>query len=96
MVQKEGGGKMKLWVLMMSFAMAIGYLTPALSAEAPRMTKEELKAFLGNPDLVIIDVRYGRDWTNSDVKIKGAVREDPDNLKSWVNKYSPDQTIVFY
>ncbi len=26
-----------------------------------RITKEELKALLGNPDLVIIDVRYGRD-----------------------------------
>lgn len=69
---------------------------PVLSAEAPRMSKEDLNALLGNPDLVIIDVRYGRDWTNSDVKIKGAVREDPDNLKNWSSKYSPDKTIVFY
>ena len=29
----------------------------AKSADAPRMTKDELKAMLGNPDLVIIDVR---------------------------------------
>lgn len=87
---------MKLLTIIISFSMAIGWLTPAFSAEAPRMSKEELKALLSNPDLVIIDVRYGRDWTNSDAKIKGAVREDSDNLKSWANKYSPDQTIVFY
>ncbi len=87
---------MKLLSLIISFSMTIGLLVPAFSAEAPRMTKEELKALLGNPDLVIIDVRYGRDWTNSDVKIKSAVREDPDDLKSWANKYSPDKTIVLY
>jgi rhodanese-related sulfurtransferase len=87
---------MKLLILILFFSIVIGGFTPAFSAEAPRMSKEELRALLGNPDLVIIDVRYGRDWTNSDVKIKGAVREDPDSLKDWSNKYSPDQTIVFY
>jgi len=87
---------MKLLTIIISFSMAIGWLTPAFSTEAPRMSKEELKALLSNPDLVIIDVRYGRDWTNSDAKIKGAVREDSDNLKSWANKYSPDKTIVLY
>ena len=92
----HGGEMMKLLTLIISFSMAIGCLTPAFSAEAPRITKEELKALFGNPDLVIIDVRYGRDWTNSDIKIQGAVREDPDSLKSWANKYSPDKTIVFY
>jgi len=73
-----------------------GTIGPGFSEEAPRMTKETLKALLGNPDLVIIDVRYGKDWTQSGVKIKGAVREDPEDLKSWVHKYTPDQTIVLY
>jgi hypothetical protein len=92
----HGGEMMKLLPLIISFSMTIGLLVPAFSAEAPRITTEELKALLGNPDLVIIDVRYGRDWTNSDVKIQGAVREDPDSLKPWANKYSPDKTIVLY
>jgi rhodanese-related sulfurtransferase len=70
--------------------------TFAKSADVPRMTKDELKAMLGNPDLIIIDVRYGRDWTDSDLKIKGAVREDPEAFDSWANKYSKDKTIVFY
>lgn len=83
-------------VFILAFLVTLGSIGPALSDDAPRMTKETLKALLGNPDLVIIDVRYGKDWTQSDVKIKGAVREDPEDLKSWVHKYTPDQTIVLY
>ena len=75
----------------------VGILTSfAKSPEAPRMTKDELKAMLGSPDLIIIDVRYGKDWTESDVKIKGAVREDPEAFDSWAKKYPKDKTLVFY
>ncbi len=63
---------------------------------APRITKEELKARLDNPDVIIIDVRIGRDWNDSTLKIKGALREDPRDVSSWMNKYSRDKTIVFY
>ncbi len=68
----------------------------AKSVDAPRMTKDELKGMLGNPDLVIVDVRYGKDWTDSDLKIKGAVREDPKVFESWANKYPKNKTIVLY
>jgi len=68
----------------------------AKSTDAPRMTKEELKAMLGNPDLTIIDVRYGKDWTDSDLKIRGAVREDPKAFDSWANKYPKDKTLLLY
>jgi hypothetical protein len=57
--------------------MLAGCATLAKSTDALRMTKEELRAMLGNPNLIIIDVRYGTDWTGSDLKINGAVREDP-------------------
>ena len=73
-----------------------GCTTLAKSTDAPRMAKEELKAMLGNPNLIIIDVRYGMDWTGSDLKIKGAVREDPVAVDSWANKYPKDKTLVFY
>jgi rhodanese-related sulfurtransferase len=53
-------------------------------------------AMLGNPDLVIIDVRAQKDWKESDLKIKGAVREDPETVESWANNYSKAKTIVFY
>ena len=64
--------------------------------DAPRMTGDQLKAILGNPDLLIIDVRYGKDWTDSDLKITGAIREDPEAFDSWANKYPRDKTLVFY
>ena len=49
----------------------------AWSAEVPRMTKEELRPLLGDPSVVILDVRVGRSWTESDRKIQGAVRRIP-------------------
>jgi len=72
------------------------YVTSVMSADAPRMTKDELKALLGSPDLIIIDVRLGGDWKESDLKIKGAVREEPRDVESWANKYSKDKTLVLY
>jgi hypothetical protein len=36
------------------------------------------------------------DWADSDLKIKGAVREDPKVFESWANKYPKDKTIVLY
>jgi len=78
------------------FLMVAGCTIFDKSADAPRMTKDELKARLGNPDSLIIDVRYGNDWTDSDLKIKGAIREDPKAFDSWANKYPKDKTLVFY
>ena len=71
--------------------------TALLADEAPRMTKEQLKAQLGNPDVVIIDVRVPHAWQTGKNKIKGAVREDPTaEVDSWVYKYPKDKTYVFY
>jgi predicted sulfurtransferase len=66
------------------------------SADAPRMSKEDLKGRLGDSNTVIIDVRTGYDWEKSDSKIKGAVREDPQDVASWAKKYTKEKTIVLY
>ena len=77
--------------------LVVGILaTVAWSADVPRMKKDELKAMLDNPDLVIFDVRAQSDWKGDDSKIKGAVREDPESVKSWAEKYSKDKTFVLY
>jgi len=80
-----------------------GLTQTTLSVEAasgpenvPRMTKEQLKAQLGNSDFAIIDVRSDHDWQDSNTKIKGAVRENPSKLDSWINNYPKDKTIVLY
>ena len=49
-----------------------------------------------NADLVIIDDRTGADWSASEFKIKGAVREDPGKVEAWMEKYPKDKTLVFY
>lgn len=75
----------------------IGILaTFAKAADVPRMTKDELKPMLGSPDLVILDVRANQDWKDSDSKVKGAIREDPDSAKSWAGKYAKDNTFALY
>ncbi len=67
------------------------------AAQVPGITSEELKAMLGNPDLVIIDVRSDSQWNKSELKIQGALWEDPQkDPKSWAEKYSKDKTLVLY
>jgi predicted sulfurtransferase len=61
-----------------------------------KMTKEELRAKLDSPDVVIVDVRKGQDWKASEEKIKGAVRVDPAQVGDLAAKYDKDKTLVFY
>lgn len=68
----------------------------SLAAGVPRITKEELKTLLGNPDVAIIDGREPNHWIFSESKIVGAVREDPSAVFTWASKYSKDKTIVIY
>jgi rhodanese-related sulfurtransferase len=63
---------------------------------AARMTTEDLKARLGAADLVVIDVRAEGDWKESDLKIAGAVREDPTGPDKWAGKYPLEKTFVLY
>jgi rhodanese-related sulfurtransferase len=67
------------------------------SAQTDRMSKEELKSMLGKPELVVIDVRQPGDLAKNNLKIKGAVREDPrQEVKTWADKYQKDKIIVLY
>ena len=66
------------------------------SDEVKLIDKDELKAMLGNPDLVILDVRAGKDWSSSEFKIKDAVRMTDENMEAVMQKFSKDKTLVFY
>ena len=88
--------KGKLVILVLGLAI-VSMLAPFAAAdEVPRMTKEQLKALLDDPDVVILDVRTSRDWKGSEKKIKGAIRENPKAVASWAHKYSKDKTLVLY
>ncbi len=89
--------KKKLMIGLVLILLGLGsWISPLFSADAPRMTADELKALLKNPDLILLDVRTGSDWTDSDSKIQGAIREEPNQVKSWAQKYSKDKIIVLY
>ena len=90
-------------LVMVGLGAAFFMETVAAAADAPRITKEQLKSMLGDPHVIVIDVRIGRHWQESDSKIKGAVREDPGaqapmttQADAWMGKYPKDKTLVFY
>lgn len=68
----------------------------ASAAEIPRITKEEAKEMIDNPDVIFLDVRSGSDWRASDIKISGAVHGDPANFKDWIAKYDSNKTYILY
>jgi hypothetical protein len=91
------GRFLAITIFVSSFILAgcLQYLAP--DAKTPRMTKKELKSLLGNPDVMVVDVRIEDHWKESKWKIQGAVRENPEkDLNTWVDKYPKDKTLVFY
>ncbi len=88
--------RMRLLTVLLGLVMRGLFSMATLAQEPPRISKEELKALLGKLDVVIIDVRIASDWTDSDQKIAGAVREEPADVKSWTDKYRKDMTTVLY
>jgi rhodanese-related sulfurtransferase len=83
-------------VLLGAFIVSIGCTKIHSSKDVPPITKDELKAKLGSPDLVLIDVRTGSDWEKSDEKITGALRMDPGTVDTWVGTLPKDKEIVLY
>ena len=76
--------------------MAIIAFGASASAEDKRITKEEVKPMIGGPDLIIIDVRSPVEWGKAELKVKGALREDPETATTWMVKYPKDKTLVLY
>jgi rhodanese-related sulfurtransferase len=61
-----------------------------------KITKEEVQKIIGQPDVTLIDVRYEKNWKKSDRKIAGATREHPNEIGSWVGKYTKDHKLILY
>ena len=67
------------WLIALTLIFLTGgvFIPPALSGGVPKMTKDELNSLLGNPELMILDVRRNSHWTSSDLKIKGRSGKNP-------------------
>jgi rhodanese-related sulfurtransferase len=80
----------------MMMASMVFWAGTAGAADVALITKEELKSMLGNPDVIVVDVRQPSHYDESGTKIKGAVREAPSGVTTWMKKYAKDKTLVFY
>jgi len=90
---------LKRWifrVVLLTAMAALGAGAAAAADEAPRIGKDDVKAKLGAADTSIIDVRAVTDWWGSGLKIKGAVKENPNNVDSWAANYPKDRTLIIY
>jgi len=97
--KKIGGDMMKRRLIVLISVILVGmgaFGTSSVAKDVTMITKDELKAMLGNLEVVIIDARYDKHWMASDMKIKGAVREDYNDVKSWADKYNKNRLIVVY
>lgn len=74
--------------------MSIG--VSSAGTDVPLMTTDELKAMIDDPDVLILDVRRGKDWTSSEFKIKGATYAKPEAYDTWANTYPKTKKIVLY
>ena len=85
-----------LRALMVALFIASVIVPAAIAAEeeVKLMTKDELKSRLDDPNLVIVDVRTGRDWDASELKIKGAVRAEAKKVSEL--KADKEKTLVTY
>jgi rhodanese-related sulfurtransferase len=86
----------KILALGLVLALSGLFADATIADQVPRMTKEELKALLGDPNLVVLDVRTQGEWAPSEGKIIGAIRENPDGFESWADTYSKEKTLVLY
>lgn len=84
------------WLAVVVIVLLVGSHPNATAGDVPLMTKAELRGHMQNPDVIIIDVRNGSDWTGSDQKIAGALRADPKDQDSWPLETFKDKTLVLY
>jgi len=84
------------YLIILPLLMLLTGISMSAAKDVPMMTKEELKAQLDNPDIMILDVREGRDWKSSEFKIKGARRADPNEFDKWAETYPKDKTLILY
>jgi rhodanese-related sulfurtransferase len=68
----------------------------AQKPELQYIDKDTLKGMLGDPNVLLIDVRAPQDWSDSLKKIKGAVRQEPGKVAEWGKTLPPDKNIVLY
>jgi len=85
----------KMFFIVLAFLLIL----PAYSvfaASVKTIDKDELKAMLDSGDIVVLDVRRGRDWSSSEFKITGAQRLAEDEIAQAIAEMPKEKKLVFY
>ena len=89
--------KTKFLAMALAVSLMLAFAWACSSGEKPPLLeKETIKSWLADREVSILDVRAPKDWNVSDKKIKGAVRQDPDEVKTWAANLPKNQKIVLY
>ncbi|MBT8347102.1 MAG: rhodanese-like domain-containing protein [Desulfofustis sp.] len=86
---------MRHLVLLVTLLFTLGMASAAWSEDLI-MDKDALSSMLSEPDLVVLDVRTGKDWSSSEFKIKNAMRAPVGEYKDWSASLPKDKTLVTY
>ena len=86
---------MKHLVAVLTLLVSLGAATAAWSEDLV-IDKDALNDMLSSPDLVVLDVRTGKDWSSSEFKIKNAVRAPAAEYDDWSASLSKEKTLVLY
>ena len=83
-----------MWI---RYCVLLGLLLSRLAwAEINEMSVDELAASIGNPRLVVLDVRSSTSWRYADEKIQSAVRVDSLQIPTLSARYDKDTILVLY
>ena len=83
-------------VLLAGVAINVDPTDASSSGDIPFISIEELKDKLGEPSVVILDVRIPKHIAASRFKVKGAVWVNPKEIDQWIHLFSKDSTYVLY
>ena len=83
-------------VLLAGFVINVDPTDASSSGDIPFISIEELKDKLGEPSVVILDVRIPKHIDASRFKVKGAIWVNPNEIDQWVHSFPKDSTYVLY
>ncbi len=85
--------------MLLIFFLSIGFtafLSIPASGQVTKITINQLLESLDHPQLQILDVRAPESWQAGEIKIKGAVRKNPDTFDSWAHDIPKNKYLVLY
>jgi len=94
-MKKANGLKRTLLIYFLSMGFT-AFLSTQAFGQVIKISINQLLESLDHPQLLILDVRTPGSWQASGIKIKGAVRKNPDTFESWANDFPENKFLVLY